>query len=47
MQNDIEYKQWKSFNSPTISDVLDEFSSVNVSVTFLITQLPLLKPVST
>ncbi|XP_066924992.1 nitric oxide synthase, inducible-like [Clytia hemisphaerica] len=44
IQNEMEYKQWRNYNCPTIADVLDKFSSVQISVTFLITQLPLLKP---
>ncbi|XP_029469395.1 nitric oxide synthase, inducible [Rhinatrema bivittatum] len=39
-----EYSKWKSFNSPTILEVLQQFPSIEVSATFLLTQLPALKP---
>uniref|UniRef100_A0A8C3XKM3 Nitric oxide synthase n=1 Tax=Chelydra serpentina TaxID=8475 RepID=A0A8C3XKM3_CHESE len=39
-----EYNKWKFFNSPTILEVLKEFPSTQVSTSFLLTQLPLLKP---
>ncbi|XP_030078359.1 nitric oxide synthase, inducible [Microcaecilia unicolor] len=39
-----EYNRWKSFNSPTILEVLQEFPSIEVSTTFLLTQLPAQKP---
>uniref|UniRef100_A0A8C8RTC3 Nitric oxide synthase n=1 Tax=Pelusios castaneus TaxID=367368 RepID=A0A8C8RTC3_9SAUR len=39
-----EYNKWKFFNSPTILEVLKEFPSIQVSTSFLLTQLPLLKP---
>uniref|UniRef100_A0A669PH31 Nitric oxide synthase, inducible n=1 Tax=Phasianus colchicus TaxID=9054 RepID=A0A669PH31_PHACC len=39
-----EYNKWKFYNSPNILEVLEEFPSAEVSTTFLLTQLPLLKP---
>ncbi|XP_067393807.1 nitric oxide synthase, inducible [Emydura macquarii macquarii] len=39
-----EYNKWKFFNSPTILEILKEFPSIQVSTSFLLTQLPLLKP---
>ncbi|XP_061460927.1 nitric oxide synthase, inducible [Rhineura floridana] len=38
------YNKWKFHNSPTILEVLEEFLSVEVSTSFLLSQLPLLKP---
>ncbi|XP_077571063.1 nitric oxide synthase 1 isoform X2 [Stigmatopora nigra] len=39
-----EYEQWKWFNTPTLVEVLDEFPSVQMPSTLLLTQLPLLQP---
>ncbi|XP_038647078.1 nitric oxide synthase, brain [Scyliorhinus canicula] len=39
-----EYEEWKWYNNPTIVEVLEEFSSVQVPTTLLLTQLPLLQP---
>ncbi|XP_015684786.1 nitric oxide synthase, inducible-like [Protobothrops mucrosquamatus] len=39
-----EYNKWKFYNSPTILEVLEEFSSIRISTSFLLSQLPLLKP---
>ncbi|XP_053131232.1 nitric oxide synthase, inducible-like isoform X2 [Hemicordylus capensis] len=39
-----EYNQWKFHHSPTILEVLEEFPSIKISATFLLSQLPLLKP---
>uniref|UniRef100_A0A8B9Q4M9 Nitric oxide synthase n=1 Tax=Apteryx owenii TaxID=8824 RepID=A0A8B9Q4M9_APTOW len=39
-----EYNKWKFYNSPNILEVLEEFPSAEVSTSFLLTQLPLLKP---
>ncbi|XP_051848310.1 nitric oxide synthase, inducible isoform X1 [Antechinus flavipes] len=39
-----EYNKWKFTNSPTFLEVLEEFPSIQISATFLLTQLPLLKP---
>ncbi|XP_043910586.1 nitric oxide synthase, inducible [Protopterus annectens] len=43
-QNAKDYNEWKSFNSPTILEVLEEFPSIQMPTTFLLTQLPQLKP---
>ncbi|NWI54792.1 NOS2 protein, partial [Calyptomena viridis] len=43
-QNTEEYNKWKFYNSPNILEVLEEFSSAEVSTAFLLTQLPHLKP---
>ncbi|MBN3299782.1 NOS2 protein, partial [Amia calva] len=43
-QNLEEYKTWKTFNSPTFLEVLEEFSSLELPATFLLSQLPPLKP---
>uniref|UniRef100_UPI00398EFA45 nitric oxide synthase, inducible-like n=1 Tax=Pristiophorus japonicus TaxID=55135 RepID=UPI00398EFA45 len=43
-QNFQEYEKWKSFNSPTILEVLEEFQSIRCPAMFLLTQLLLLKP---
>uniref|UniRef100_A0A8B9Q4E6 Nitric oxide synthase n=1 Tax=Apteryx owenii TaxID=8824 RepID=A0A8B9Q4E6_APTOW len=42
--NTEEYNKWKFYNSPNILEVLEEFPSAEVSTSFLLTQLPLLKP---
>ncbi|XP_032898999.1 nitric oxide synthase, brain isoform X1 [Amblyraja radiata] len=39
-----EYEEWKWYNNPTIVEVLEEFPSVQVPATLLLTQLPLLQP---
>ncbi|ETE61210.1 Nitric oxide synthase, inducible, partial [Ophiophagus hannah] len=39
-----EYNKWKFYNSPTILEVLEEFPSIRLSTSFLLSQLPLLKP---
>ncbi|XP_067861791.1 nitric oxide synthase, brain [Heptranchias perlo] len=39
-----EYEEWKWYNNPTVVEVLDEFPSVQVPATLLLTQLPLLQP---
>ncbi|KAL7986985.1 hypothetical protein Chor_005904 [Crotalus horridus] len=39
-----EYNKWKFYNSPTILEVLEEFPSIRISTSFLLSQLPLLKP---
>ncbi|XP_014346908.1 nitric oxide synthase 2b, inducible [Latimeria chalumnae] len=43
-QNSDEYNKWKSFNSPTIREVLEELPSLQIPATFLMAQLPPLKP---
>ncbi|NXG34768.1 NOS2 protein, partial [Dromaius novaehollandiae] len=42
--NTEEYSKWKFYNSPNILEVLEEFRSAEISTSFLLTQLPLLKP---
>ncbi|XP_054565257.1 nitric oxide synthase, inducible [Eptesicus fuscus] len=39
-----EYNKWKFTNSPTFLEVLEEFPSLRVSASFLLSQLPVLKP---
>ncbi|XP_078410153.1 nitric oxide synthase 1 [Cetorhinus maximus] len=39
-----EYEKWKWYNNPTVVEVLEEFPSVQVPTTLLLTQLPLLQP---
>ncbi|XP_041078618.1 nitric oxide synthase, brain-like [Polyodon spathula] len=39
-----EYEQWKWCNNPTIVEVLEEFPSLQIPSTLLLTQLPLLQP---
>uniref|UniRef100_A0A672RMD6 Nitric oxide synthase n=1 Tax=Sinocyclocheilus grahami TaxID=75366 RepID=A0A672RMD6_SINGR len=39
-----EYSTWKDFYRPTFLEVLEEFPSLKVPATFLLSQLPLLKP---
>uniref|UniRef100_A0A4W3HWQ3 nitric-oxide synthase (NADPH) n=1 Tax=Callorhinchus milii TaxID=7868 RepID=A0A4W3HWQ3_CALMI len=39
-----EYEEWKWSKNPTVVEVLEEFSSVQVPATLLLTQLPLLQP---
>nr|XP_006640988.2 PREDICTED: nitric oxide synthase, inducible [Lepisosteus oculatus] len=43
-QDTKEYNTWKTFNSPTFLEVLEEFPSLQLPTTFLLSQLPLLKP---
>uniref|UniRef100_A0A8C1ZGJ5 Nitric oxide synthase, inducible n=1 Tax=Cyprinus carpio TaxID=7962 RepID=A0A8C1ZGJ5_CYPCA len=38
------YATWKEFYKPTFLEVLEEFSSLELSAAFLLSQLPLLKP---
>ncbi|MEE6468760.1 hypothetical protein FKM82_008371 [Ascaphus truei] len=38
-----KYKAWKAYNYPTLLEVLEEFPSLQVPTTFLLTQLPPLK----
>ncbi|KAM8797256.1 nitric oxide synthase, inducible [Eudromia elegans] len=42
--NTEEYNKWKFYNNPNILEVLEEFPSMEISTSFLLTQLPLLKP---
>ncbi|KAI4820969.1 hypothetical protein KUCAC02_028924 [Chaenocephalus aceratus] len=39
-----EYEEWKWFNDPTLVEVLEEFPSIQMPSTLLLTQLPLLQP---
>ncbi|KAG8456169.1 hypothetical protein GDO86_002096 [Hymenochirus boettgeri] len=39
-----EYEQWKWYKNPTIVEVLEEFPSVQMPSSLLLTQLPLLQP---
>ncbi|XP_061527293.1 nitric oxide synthase, brain isoform X2 [Phycodurus eques] len=39
-----EYEEWKWYNTPTLVEVLEEFPSVQMPSTLLLTQLPLLQP---
>ncbi|KAM9320302.1 nitric oxide synthase, inducible [Gastrophryne carolinensis] len=39
-----KYSAWKSYNYPTFLEVLEEFPSLQVPATFVLTQLPPLKP---
>ncbi|XP_031428742.1 nitric oxide synthase, inducible-like [Clupea harengus] len=39
-----EYVQWTNFFRPTLLEVLQQFPSVELTATFLLSQLPLLKP---
>ncbi|XP_053560576.1 nitric oxide synthase, inducible isoform X2 [Bombina bombina] len=39
-----EYNEWKFYKYPTFFEVLEEFPSLQVPTTFLLTQLPTLKP---
>ncbi|XP_067911281.1 nitric oxide synthase, brain isoform X2 [Heterodontus francisci] len=39
-----EYEEWKWYNNPTVVEVLEEFPSIQVPATLLLTQLPLLQP---
>ncbi|XP_069066864.1 nitric oxide synthase 3 isoform X1 [Pleurodeles waltl] len=38
------YEEWKWFQCPTLLEVLEEFPSVSIPSSFLLTQLPLLSP---
>ncbi|NXW86373.1 NOS3 protein, partial [Alopecoenas beccarii] len=38
------YEDWKWFRCPTLLEVLDEFPSVGLPASLLLTQLPLLQP---
>ncbi|XP_067222547.1 nitric oxide synthase 2b, inducible [Chanodichthys erythropterus] len=45
LANDFQvYTTWKEFHKPTFLELLEEFSSVELSAAFLLSQLPLLKP---
>lgn len=39
-----EYEEWKWYNNPTMVEILEEFPSLQVPCTLLLTQLPLLQP---
>ena len=39
-----EYEEWKWYNNPTLVEVLEEFPSLQVPSTLLLTQLSLLQP---
>ncbi|KAM7391186.1 hypothetical protein PAMP_021893 [Pampus punctatissimus] len=39
-----EYEEWKWYNNPTLVEVLEEFPSIQMPSTLLLTQLPLLQP---
>ncbi|XP_028851510.1 nitric oxide synthase 1 [Denticeps clupeoides] len=39
-----EYEEWKWYNNPTMVEVLEEFPSLQIPCTLLVTQLPLLQP---
>lgn len=39
-----EYEEWKWSKNPTVVEVLEEFPSVQMPSTLLLTQLPLLQP---
>nr|ACU98970.1 neuronal nitric oxide synthase [Sciaenops ocellatus] len=39
-----EYEEWKWYNTPTLVEVLEEFPSIQMPSTLLLTQLPLLQP---
>ncbi|KAG2470836.1 NOS1 protein, partial [Polypterus senegalus] len=39
-----EYEEWKWYNNPTLVEVLEEFPSLQIPTTLLLTQLPLLPP---
>ncbi|TSK49640.1 Nitric oxide synthase, inducible [Bagarius yarrelli] len=38
------YSDWKEFRKPNFLEILEEFPSLEISATFLLSQLPLLKP---
>ncbi|XP_022076041.1 nitric oxide synthase, brain [Acanthochromis polyacanthus] len=39
-----EYEEWKWYNNPTLVEVMEEFPSIQMPSTLLLTQLPLLQP---
>ncbi|MGH0118444.1 UNVERIFIED_CONTAM: hypothetical protein FKN15_054296 [Acipenser sinensis] len=39
-----DYEQWKWFHSPTLAEVLEEFPSLSLPSSLLLSQLPLLQP---
>lgn len=39
-----EYEEWKWYNNPTLVEVLEEFPSIQMPSTLLLSQLPLLQP---
>uniref|UniRef100_A0A6Q2XU80 Nitric oxide synthase n=1 Tax=Esox lucius TaxID=8010 RepID=A0A6Q2XU80_ESOLU len=39
-----KYEEWKWYNNPTMVEVLEEFPSIQMPSTLLLTQLPLLQP---
>uniref|UniRef100_A0AAY4C6T2 nitric-oxide synthase (NADPH) n=1 Tax=Denticeps clupeoides TaxID=299321 RepID=A0AAY4C6T2_9TELE len=39
-----KYEEWKWYNNPTMVEVLEEFPSLQIPCTLLVTQLPLLQP---
>ncbi|CAG5925376.1 unnamed protein product [Menidia menidia] len=39
-----EYEEWKWYNNPTLVEVLEQFPSIQMPSTLLLTQLPLLQP---
>lgn len=39
-----EYEEWKWYKNPTLVEVLEEFPSIQMPSTLLLTQLPLLQP---
>lgn len=43
-QESEAYEEWKFWYYPHIAEVLNEFPSLRVSPTFLLSQLPLLQP---
>lgn len=43
-QEPESYKKWRSFHSPNLLDVLNEFPSLHVPPEFILTRLPLLQP---
>ncbi|KAG8536519.1 hypothetical protein GDO81_026194 [Engystomops pustulosus] len=43
-QDARQYEEWKWFRCPTLVEVLEEFPSISVPSSLLLTQLPLLQP---
>ena len=41
----VDYEDWKYEKFPTLAEFLEEFKSVRLPVSFILTQLPLLQPV--
>lgn len=39
-----EYEEWKWYNNPTLVEAMEEFPSIQMPSTLLLTQLPLLQP---